>query len=41
LHGLVRTEADVSTRHSIISPVWIQCLLDEVNNPFEVEAMRF
>lgn len=34
-------EFDISKRHSILSPLWIQYLLDKINNPVEVEAMRF
>lgn len=34
-------EFDISKRHSILSPLWIQYLLDKINNPVEVEAMQF
>lgn len=41
LHSLARHRGfDISTRHGILSPLWIQCLLDEINNQVEVEAMR-
>ena len=39
LHSLARNRVfNISTRHGILSPLWIQCLLDDL---FEVEAMRF
>ena len=41
LHGFGRSKFDVSTRQDIISPVWIQCLLDELNKPIDLETMQF